>query len=140
MLSELGFTNVYVVPEQELPNGYFSTVEFPNPEDARAFEMALKLAEKVDADVVLATDPDAVEKVNNFIAGLGFQDSKEAFYKEVDYLNIHYDKASIISFVSQKKRLSSGHFGGTGPFAQTFAPSRITSPFCATYFLCTLHQ
>ena len=59
VLSELGFTNVYVVPEQELPNGYFSTVEFPNPEDARAFEMALKLAKRVDADIVLATDPDA---------------------------------------------------------------------------------
>ncbi len=59
VLSELGFTNVYVVPEQELPNGNFPTVEYPNPEDPKAFELALKLAKKVDADVVLATDPDA---------------------------------------------------------------------------------
>ena len=59
VLNELGFKNVYVVPEQELPNGSFPTVELPNPEDARAFELALKLAKKVDADVVLATDPDA---------------------------------------------------------------------------------
>ncbi len=59
VLEELGFTNVYVVPEQELPNGNFPTVEYPNPEDPKAFELALKLARKVDADVVLATDPDA---------------------------------------------------------------------------------
>ncbi|MBR3697885.1 MAG: UTP--glucose-1-phosphate uridylyltransferase [Clostridia bacterium] len=59
VLSELGFENVYVVPEQELPNGSFPTVEFPNPEDPRAFELALKLANKIDADVVLATDPDS---------------------------------------------------------------------------------
>ncbi len=59
VLAELGFENIYVVPEQELPNGNFPTVEYPNPEDVRAFELALKLAKKVDADVVLATDPDA---------------------------------------------------------------------------------
>lgn len=59
VLEDLGFTNVYVVPEQELPNGNFPTVEYPNPEDPKAFDLALKLAKKVDADVVLATDPDA---------------------------------------------------------------------------------
>ncbi len=59
ILSELGFENVYVVPEQELPNGNFPTVEYPNPEDKKAFKLALKLANKVDADVVLATDPDS---------------------------------------------------------------------------------
>jgi len=59
ILKEIGFSNVYVVPEQELPNGNFPTVEYPNPEDARAFEMALKLARKENADIVLATDPDA---------------------------------------------------------------------------------
>lgn len=52
-----------------------------------------------DNMLLVATDPDAVEKVNNFIAGLGFQDSKEAFYKEVDYLNIHYDKKLDFSYV-----------------------------------------
>lgn len=59
ILKRLGFKNVYVVPEQELPDGNFSTVSYPNPEDAKAFELALKLANKVDADIVLATDPDA---------------------------------------------------------------------------------
>ncbi len=59
ILSELGFENVYVVPEQELPDGEFPTVSYPNPEAAEAFELALKLAKEKDADVVLATDPDA---------------------------------------------------------------------------------
>ena len=59
ILKELGFENVYVVPEQELPNGDFPTVSYPNPEAAEAFELGLKLAKEVDADIVLATDPDA---------------------------------------------------------------------------------
>ena len=59
VLAELGFENVYVVPEQELPDGEFPTVSYPNPEAAEAFELALKLAKEKDADLVLATDPDA---------------------------------------------------------------------------------
>ena len=59
ILKELGFENVYVVPEQELPDGNFPTVSYPNPEADEAFTLGLELAEKVDADLVLATDPDA---------------------------------------------------------------------------------
>lgn len=59
VLKELGFKQVYVVEEQEKPDGNFPTVPYPNPEDPKAFEMALKLAKEVDADIVLATDPDA---------------------------------------------------------------------------------
>lgn len=59
ILSELGFKNVYVVPEQELPDPDFTTLEYPNPEDPKAFTLALKLAKEKGADVVLATDPDA---------------------------------------------------------------------------------
>ena len=59
VLKELGFEQVYVVPEQELPDGRFPTVSYPNPEDKKAFALALELAKKVDADLVLATDPDA---------------------------------------------------------------------------------
>jgi phosphoglucomutase len=59
ILKELGFENVYVVPEQELPDGEFPTVSYPNPEADEAFELGLKLAKEVDADLVLATDPDA---------------------------------------------------------------------------------
>ncbi|MBO4266962.1 MAG: phospho-sugar mutase [Lachnospiraceae bacterium] len=59
ILSELGFKHVYVVPEQELPDPKFTTLEYPNPEDPKAFTLALKLAKEKDADIVLATDPDA---------------------------------------------------------------------------------
>ncbi|MCD8396398.1 MAG: phospho-sugar mutase [Lachnospiraceae bacterium] len=59
VLKELGFENVYVVPEQELPDGDFPTVSYPNPEADEAFELGLKLAKEIDADLVLATDPDA---------------------------------------------------------------------------------
>jgi len=59
ILKELGFKNVYVVPEQEMPDPNFTTLAYPNPEDPAAFELALKLAKEKDADVVMATDPDA---------------------------------------------------------------------------------
>ena len=59
ILSELGFKNVYVVPEQELPDPDFTTLDYPNPEDPKAFTLALKLAKEKGADIVMATDPDA---------------------------------------------------------------------------------
>ena len=59
ILSELGFKHVYVVPEQELPDPDFTTLDYPNPEDPKAFTLALKLAKEKNADIVLATDPDA---------------------------------------------------------------------------------
>ncbi|PWJ49179.1 phospho-sugar mutase [Faecalicatena contorta] len=59
ILKELGFENVFVVKEQELPDGEFPTVSYPNPEAEEAFELGLKLAKEIDADIVLATDPDA---------------------------------------------------------------------------------
>lgn len=59
VLSELGFKHVYVVPEQELPDPEFTTLDYPNPEDPKAFTLALKLAKEKNADIVMATDPDA---------------------------------------------------------------------------------
>lgn len=59
ILKEIGFKNVYVVPEQEMPDPKFTTLDYPNPEDPKAFTLALKLAKEVGADIVLATDPDA---------------------------------------------------------------------------------
>ena len=75
ILKELGFENVYVVPEQELPDGDFPTISYPNPEDAKAFELALALGKKIDADVILATDPDADR------LGVYAKDSKTGEYK-----------------------------------------------------------
>ena len=58
-LKEWGFENVHTVPEQMIPDGNFSTVESPNPENAEALSMAVALAKKIDADLVMASDPDA---------------------------------------------------------------------------------
>ena len=74
VLKELGFENVYVVKEQELPDGGFPTVSYPNPESDEAFELGLKLAKEVDADLVLATDPDADR------LGVRVKDSKTGEY------------------------------------------------------------
>ena len=76
LLNELGFKNVYVVPEQAKPDGNFPTVDYPNPEDKKAFKLALELAQKVDADVVLATDPDADR------LGIYAKDSKTGEYMD----------------------------------------------------------
>lgn len=59
VLKEIGFSNVHVVPEQELPDGEFPTVSYPNPESEEAFDLALTLGKEIDADLLLATDPDA---------------------------------------------------------------------------------
>ncbi len=77
ILKELGFKNVYVVKEQELPDGDFPTVSYPNPEAKEAFELGLKLAKEVDADLVLATDPDADR------LGVYVKDSGSGEYKEL---------------------------------------------------------
>ena len=75
VLKELGFEQVTVVPEQELPDGNFPTVSYPNPEDKKAFALALDLAKKIDADLVLATDPDADR------LGVYAKDTKTGEYK-----------------------------------------------------------
>ncbi len=75
ILKELGFAKVYVVKEQELPDGNFPTVSYPNPEDKKAFALALKLAGEVDADIVLATDPDADR------LGVYAKDGRDGTYK-----------------------------------------------------------
>ena len=59
VLKELGFKKVYVVPEQADPDPDFTTLEYPNPEDPKAFTLAVRLAKEVNADIILATDPDA---------------------------------------------------------------------------------
>ena len=75
LLKEIGIENLYVVPEQKEPDGNFPTVDYPNPEDPKAFKLALELAKKEDADVVLATDPDADR------LGIFAKDTKTGEYK-----------------------------------------------------------
>ncbi|SFA82665.1 alpha-phosphoglucomutase [Acetitomaculum ruminis DSM 5522] len=74
VLKELGFENVYVVKEQELPDGKFPTVGYPNPETPKAFELGEKLGKEIDADLILATDPDADR------LGVHVKDSKTGEY------------------------------------------------------------
>ena len=74
ILDELGFSNVYIVKEQAEPDGKFPTVSYPNPEDPAAFELALKLAKEVEADIVIANDPDA-DRI-----GLHVKDAKSGKY------------------------------------------------------------
>ena len=76
ILKEIGLQNVYVVPEQEKPDGDFPTVDYPNPEAKEAFKLALDLAAKVDADIVLANDPDADR------LGIYAKDVKTGEYKD----------------------------------------------------------
>ena len=76
LLHRIGLQNVYVVEEQKDPDGNFPTVDYPNPEDKKAFKLALELANKVDADVVLATDPDADR------LGIFAKDNKTGKYME----------------------------------------------------------
>ena len=76
ILKEIGIQNLYVVPEQEKPDGNFPTVDYPNPEAKEAFKLALDLAKKVDADIVLANDPDADR------LGIFSKDSKTGEYKD----------------------------------------------------------
>ncbi len=74
VLNEIGFKHVHVVPEQELPDGEFPTVSYPNPEAEEAFTLGLGMAKKLDADLVLATDPDADR------LGVYVKDSKSGSY------------------------------------------------------------
>ena len=74
VLKEIGFEHVYVVPQQELPDGEFPTVSYPNPEAAEAFALGLGMAKELDADLVLATDPDADR------LGVYVKDSKSGQY------------------------------------------------------------
>lgn len=94
VLRERGFNNVHVVPEQEKPDSNFSTVKFPNPEDIEAYTLALDLAKKVNADIILATDPDC-DRV-----GLVVKDEKSG---EFVALNGNQVGALLLNYILQSK-------------------------------------
>ncbi len=95
VLRERGFDNVHVVPEQEKPDPNFSTVKFPNPEDIEAFTLAIDLANKVNADIILATDPDC-DRV-----GLVVRDEKSG---EFVALNGNQVGALLLNYILQSKK------------------------------------
>ena len=84
VLKELGFENVYVVKEQELPDGDFPTVSYPNPESEEAFELAVKLGNEIGADILLATDPDAANDIlPRLLSTTGQQHDDRYIYNKV---------------------------------------------------------
>lgn len=123
VLKELGFEQVTVVPEQELPDGNFPTVSYPNPEDKKAFALALDLAKKVDADLVLATDPDADR------LGVYAKDTKTGEYK---VFTGNMSGMLICEYeVSQKKAL--GILPDNGALVTTIVSSNMAQAVAKEY-------
>ena len=124
ILKELGFENVYVVPEQEKPDGNFPTVSYPNPEDPKAFALALELAKKVDADIILANDPDA-DRLGVFVKGNGNGAEYEMFTGNMSALFIaEYE-------LSQKKE--KGILPENGAMVTTIVSSDLTKAMAKEY-------
>ena len=125
LLKELGMENVYVVPEQKEPDGAFPTVDYPNPEDKKAFKLALELAEKVDADVVLATDPDADR------LGIFAKDTKTGEYKEYTG-NM---SALLIAEYRISQMKEKGILPSDGMFITTIVSSELAKAIAKNYSL-----
>ena len=123
ILKEIGFENVYVVKEQEKPDGKFPTVSYPNPEDPNAFKLALELAKKVDADVILANDPDADR------LGVYAKDSKTGEYMQFTGNMTGNLVAEYI--LSQKKE--KGTLPKNGAIIKTIVSSNLTDAIAKEY-------
>lgn len=124
VLKEIGFDNVYVVPEQELPDGEFPTVSYPNPEAEEAFELALKLAKEKDADLVLATDPDADR------LGVYVKDSKTG-----EYITLTGNMSGCLLAdyeISQMKELN-GSLPEDGALIKTIVTSNLADEIAKGY-------
>ncbi len=125
LLKDLGFENVYVVPEQAKPNGDFPTVSYPNPEDPKSFKLALELAKEKDADVVLATDPDADR------LGVYTKDDKTGEYK---YYTGNMSALLIAEYrISQMKE--KGILPDNGMFITTVVSSNLAYDIAKNYGL-----
>ena len=125
ILKELGFKNVYVVPEQEKPDGNFPTVSYPNPEDPKAFKLALELAKEKDADVVLATDPDSDR------LGIFAKDTKTG-----EYINYTGNMSALLIAeyeISQKKE--KGLLPNNGMVIKTIVSTNLTDAVAKAYGL-----
>ena len=125
ILNELGFENVYIVPEQEMPDGNFSTVKYPNPEDPEAFKLALELAKQKDADIVLATDPDADR------LGVYAKDSKTGEY--MPYTGNM--SGLLIAEYEISEKLRKGMLPKNGVVIKTIVSSNLTDAITKEYNL-----
>ena len=124
VLKELGFKNVYVVPEQELPDGDFPTVSYPNPEAAEAFELGLALGKKVDADLILATDPDADR------LGVYVKDSKTGEYHS---LTGNMSGCLIGDYVIGQRRERDGSLPADGAFIRSIVSTNMADAIADYY-------
>lgn len=123
ILSEIGFKNVFVVPEQELPDKNFSTVSYPNPEDEKAFALALKLAKEKDADVVLATDPDADR--------LGIY-AKDAATGEYVAFTGNMSGMLIAEYI-MRERKAMGNLPANGAVVKSIVTTNLAESMCEEY-------
>lgn len=123
VMKEIGFTHVYVVPEQELPDGNFPTVSYPNPEAEEAFELGLKLAREKGADLVLATDPDA-DRLGVYV--------KDAGSGEYIPLTGNMSGSLLCEYVlSQKKE--AGKIPGDGQVIKSIVTTNLIDAVAAEY-------
>jgi phosphoglucomutase len=123
VLKEIGFTHVYVVPEQEKPDGDFPTVSYPNPEAKEAFALGLKMAEEKNADLVLATDPDADR------LGVYVKDRKSGEYHS---LTGNMSGSLLCEYVlSQKKRL--GQIPADGEVVKSIVTTNLVDAVAKNY-------
>lgn len=120
ILEEMGFSKVYLVKEQAKPNGDFPTVSYPNPEDPKSFELALKLAKEVDADIVIANDPDA-DRI-----GMHVKDSKTGKYI---LFNGNMIGLTIADYLINQKR-EKGLLGENVALIKTIVSSNMTDKIC----------
>ena len=123
ILKEIGFENVYIVKEQEKPDGHFPTVSYPNPEDPKAFKLALELAKKVDADIVLANDPDADR------LGIYVKDSKTGEYIQ---FNGNMTGNLVAEYILSQKK-ANGTLPNNGAIIKTIVSSNITDAIAKEY-------
>ena len=121
-LEKAGFKNVFIVKEQEMPDSSFSTVEYPNPEDVKVFVMAQELAAKVDADVLLGTDPDA-DRVGAMV-----KDEKGEF---VALTGNHVGVLATEYILSQRK--AKGKLPANGAVIKTIVSTEMVTPICEAY-------
>ena len=122
ILDEIGFKNVYVVPEQELPDSQFSTVGYPNPEDIKAFELSQKLAKEKDADLIMATDPDA-DRIGILVKN-----------KQGEYVPLTGNMTGVLIadyIISQ--RIEKGTFPSNGALISTIVSTNMTSAIAKYY-------
>ena len=123
ILKEIGFENVYIVKEQEKPDGHFPTVSYPNPEDPKAFVLALDLAKKVDADIVLANDPDADR------LGIYVKDTKTGEYIQ---FNGNMTGNLVAEYILSQKK-AKGELPANGAIIKTIVSSNMTDAIAKEY-------